>query len=318
MFFSVCFRFSTNKENIMRAPFFEKKNKSQNSHMINDIMIFDNSGIKYIKIGFIVLLLIGIISYAYYITYSLINHKNMYLDESPVVKLYDFVKYKEKDMMKNTSHSITFDKLMVKEFNHFSRVACIKSDSFIDSRNTMYKQLISIPHSIKKQVIDAAIVENISSFNIGYNTNKALHSNKQSIAYFVWWDTQYTYPTTYSSCILISGISFLMADLISGYNHVQKTVLIGYKPCKCGYIYCEKCPVYKQKMTQHPVYKKFYLSLEEHDKLHYYMIHKAINTSKLMLNYNKEYNQISNTQQSNHNLLFWENYDKFTNNFSNE
>lgn len=219
-------------------------------------------------------------------------------DQSPILTLKDFIQHRKNEeeqdysietgpdgkISRQANANVIIENLLIDGMDHYAGVACINSASFSDAKHALARQLLSIPDKVREEIVDSAIIEGSSVFNVIQNSSKPLQTNGKANAYLGWWKTKYTAPSTYETCVLVSGIEFTAAEIIAGYIQKKKTVRVGYQPCKCGILSCHQCPIFKEELTEIPIYKRNAFSLGEHDKLHHFMISKATNLAERTLN----------------------------------
>lgn len=69
-------------------------------------------------------------------------------------------------------------------------------------------------------------------------------------------NTRYTPDDHYSSCILASGIRLTIGEIVVGEIEQRTTDVLAYEPCRCGWVFCEKCPVFREIITKKPIFSR--------------------------------------------------------------
>jgi len=213
---------------------------------------------------------------------GLVYQLNKNEEIKPIIKLNDFIKHKHAEI-EHLDNIQDIKELKVDGMDHFSAVTCFISDSLSEARIILKENLKTIPQEISDHIIESTLISKTNIFNIIQNSTKPIQSTGKAIAYLGWWNTHFTEPSTYETCVLISGISLTATEIIAGYIEEKKSELIGYQPCHCGFFSCEKCPIIQEKIYSSPIYKRHALSIQDHQKLHQYMIQDAILKAELLL-----------------------------------
>jgi hypothetical protein len=179
--------------------------------------------------------------------------------------------------------------ILVERMDHFVAVGCINADRFDLAQKALRGQLQSIPELVRDDLMNAALIERTSVYNVIQNSSKPMLHTMVASAYLGWYSTVFTPPSHYASCIMVSGISFVPGETVAGYE-IKKTVKkIGETPCQCNYFSCLVCPVFDEQTTRTPIFKTDILTLDQHDALHEYMVDKAIQLASKTMTIQQEF-----------------------------
>lgn len=206
---------------------------------------------------------------------------------TPIERLSHFVEYQAKtkhksavDEIQNGDTSETtvsrIGDVLIDRMDHFVAVGCTDADSFVQAQKALRGQLRSIPEMVREDIVDSVLIEKTSVYNVVQNSSKPMIHTLKASAYLAWYSTTYTPPSRYSYCIIVSGISFVPGETIVGYDTKVVVENIGETPCHCSIFRCLSCPVFREQRTETPIFKSHVLTLDQHDELHKYMVHKAI------------------------------------------
>lgn len=166
--------------------------------------------------------------------------------------------------------------ILVERMDHFVAVGCINADKFELAQKALRGQLQSIPELVREDLMNAALIERTSVYNVIQNSSKPMLHTMVASAYLGWYSTVFTPPSHYASCIMVSGISFVPGETVVGYETKKTVKKIGETPCQCNFFKCLVCPVFDEQTTKTPIFKTDILTLDQHDALHEYMVEKAI------------------------------------------
>ena len=242
---------------------------------------------------------------------------NTAFEHKPLHTLDEFIKFKKHE---HTSTEITdISQLLMDSVNHYVGMSCVEADSYERTKYAVKQQLNSIPEQVRDEILESAIIEGTSVLNVIQNSTKPLTSDGKANSFLAWWHTRVQESTDaevsderYETCILIAGISFVTSEIVAGYIEDKRNDLVGYVPCECGYLFCEKCPVFKEIITSVPVFKRHALTLEQHRKLHNYMVQEATSIAENMIqsiliqeNTLTTNSIISRNNNNNNNIINW-------------
>jgi hypothetical protein len=222
---------------------------------------------------------------------------------TPIERLRHFVNYqsKTKNKMMNTlaedrvdnydtesskskindnsisDHTVTsIGDLLIDRMDHFVAVGCTDADSFESAQKALRGQLQSIPENVRDDIVSSVLIERTSVYNVIQNSSKPMIHTMKASAYLAWYSTTFTPPSSYSYCIIVSGISFVPGESVVGYDYKVVVENIGETPCHCGLFRCLSCPVFREQRTEIPIFKSHVLTLDQHNELHQYMVDKAM------------------------------------------
>lgn len=210
---------------------------------------------------------------------------------TPVVvqDLSSFVAH-ERSITKMDSPSV--EDFPTDSFRRYAVAMCYTADSFESAQKNLALQLSVVPEEISSKLLNLILVEGISQKNSIQDATTALDSDGQAQSYMAFWSTSHNPKKSldddnlklYETCFLLAGISIKVADTLAGYNEETKEVIIGSRPCNCGYIYpCEACPILSKVTTKTPIFKPHSLTLKQQDELHRWMTIHALKSAESML-----------------------------------
>ena len=167
-------------------------------------------------------------------------------------------------------------------FSSYAKAYCVTLDSADKVRNALRDQLDDLPTEAREKIIKWAVIEGATHkssmedkvFRTGTLDGKA--------SFFkAFWSTTYVaglaFSEMYTTCLVVSGIDFTVAETVAEWTVETKKYLIAVKPCECGYILpCSSCPVFETVETKLPVFKRHSLSLKQQKDLHIWMADRAI------------------------------------------
>ncbi len=204
-------------------------------------------------------------------------------ERDPMASLLSFSQYQ---LEKRGEHQIT--DIGVENMNYFSGAACVRAENAGSARLALARQLRSLPAAVAEELVEAAIVEGVSVRNSYQNVSLGLAGSNKGYAYLVFYDTVYSPETGYASCVMASTVELQTADTIAGTIEKKENVVIGYQPCRCGLLYCEKCPLIQETLTRTPIFKKAILTLKQADELQQYLIDQAVNRALPLIHEKKQ------------------------------
>ena len=139
--------------------------------------------------------------------------------QPPILTLSDFVRYKKTELVAENSElkNNGIHDLLIEGMDHFVGVSCLKGDNFETLREGLYNQLRSVPDVVREEVVTSALVRGTTVLNVVQNSSKPLQIDGRASAYLGWWNTRFTEPSHYETCIMVSGISFTAAEIVAGY-----------------------------------------------------------------------------------------------------
>ena len=179
---------------------------------------------------------------------------------------------------------VDINELKVDDITQFAGATCIHASTFEQAQEALLKQLRGVPENVGHDVVDSALVRGVSLQNSLQNTSAPLQVHGKASTYLSWWSTQYTANTgEYHTCVMVTGVSFLAAEVEAGRITEKTQKVIATEPCHCNLLWCESCPVIKEIESSRPVFKRHVLTLQQHSQLHAYMIDRGIDLAKKLI-----------------------------------
>lgn len=102
--------------------------------------------------------------------------------------------------------------------------------------------------------------------------NTTAGAGKDGIAfhYMAFWSTA-AHTHGYSACVATAGVQLIIGVDVQEWRTTKTRKRAGDKPCYCGYLRCEKCPVYVTDEIRQPIYKRHCLTIRQQTELFYWM-----------------------------------------------
>lgn len=221
--------------------------------------------------------------------------QSMEKEQPPILTLNDFVKYKQFELQGSSVslRDTSIQDLLIEGMDHFVGVTCLTGDDFDLLKEGLRRQLGTVPAHIRDELVESAIIHKTSVLNVVQNSSKPLQTDGRASAYLGWWNTRFSEPSHYETCVMVSGITFTAAEVISGYVEEKRTEKVGVQPCQCGFFYCEKCPIMIERTYSSPIYKRHAISLKDHNLLHHHMVQVATDMATQFIQSSK-YKEIKN------------------------
>lgn len=146
-------------------------------------------------------------------------------------------------------------------------------------------QLRALPASIVEEIVESALIEGITQEKAYHNTSFMLANEGTIYYYMCYYNTIFTPPDHYETCILVVKVALSIAEAIVGYHEEVVKQQIGTEPCHCskalGITFgCHPCPIIEEKMTKRPIFKRNALSMKQQEALNANMIRLAASQVK--------------------------------------
>lgn len=162
------------------------------------------------------------------------------------------------------------ENLATDSFSSYAQAYCVTHESADKIRNDLQDQLDDLPMEAREKIIKRAVIEGATQNNS--MEVKAVRSDGRAYFFKAFWSTTYVAgwlsSEIYTTCLVVSGMDFTVAETVAESKVESKKVLIGFTPCECGYILpCSMCPVFDTVETKEPVYKRPSLTLKQQKDL---------------------------------------------------
>lgn len=181
--------------------------------------------------------------------------------DEPVTRMVNFAAH-QAARYNHTDH----EALQLSRYETFVDSACVSSASLESARISLAKQLGSLPAAVRAEIVDMALSEGASVETTRQNISNDIADNGLVNVFMYYINTAYE-GSTYRTCVMASGIRMQLGEIIVDTIEERTEQITGYRPCHCGYLYCEKCPIVTETRTQRPVYARHTGSIQWHVKL---------------------------------------------------
>jgi hypothetical protein len=181
--------------------------------------------------------------------------------DEPVTRMVTFAAH-QAARYNQTDH----DALQLSRYDTFVDSACVASSSLEGAREALTKQLVSLPPDVRVEIVGMALTEGASVETTRQNISNAMSDDALINVFMYYINTVYT-PGLYRTCVMASGIKMQIGEVIVDMVEERSEQITGYRPCHCGYLYCEKCPIVSETRTQKPVYARHTGNIQWHVKL---------------------------------------------------
>lgn len=160
--------------------------------------------------------------------------------------------------------------VQLSEYTTFVKSACVSCATRELAQKALRLQISSLPKYIIDEIIDMALPEGASIETARQNMSNTADETGRVSVFMYYINTVYdeSEKNRYKTCVLVSGVWLVIGKVVVGQVTETAEVITGVKPCHCGYLYCEKCPVISQTVTQRPVYAMQTGTIEWHQGLH--------------------------------------------------
>jgi len=145
----------------------------------------------------------------------------------------------------------------------FKTTITFKAKGLENSKQILSLQLSSanIAKDVVKQIIETVLINEIEICSGLERTVTELETKGKASYYIMKFCTGYdSFTDTYNVNLATTGISFIAAEIVAGYEETKTERLIGSEPCHCGAIRCEKCPIFTIDVLKTPVFKRHILT----------------------------------------------------------
>jgi len=228
--------------------------------------------------GYLIRLVVLVVGWLYY--------KQWQTSQMPTYDMQNFIQ-KEKS---NDIQVTNVTELPTDIFKIYSAASCLKGNSIEKLRESLRMQLDNVPESVRDRVINRALIEGISQKSSTTDSDSHLGKDGRATMFMAYWSTAYNGDETvliggseYSTCILVTGIDFTLAETVVDYEETYHKELIGHQPCHCGLFSCEKCPIYDTVVKRKPIFARHVLSIDQQHELHHWMVREAVESAEQSL-----------------------------------
>lgn len=171
------------------------------------------------------------------------------------------------------------EKMPIDKMVTFVDSACAQGSSIQNVREAIRRQLRSLSPVVVDDLLNSALVEGVSLESANHNTSADTGEKATVYTYLYYIKTVYSGgdSQSYSTCVLASGVTMLLAEEIVAYVDRVSHEIIGSRPCNCfpGNIYCRSCPLTEEIHTRHPIFSRHALTWKQQVMLRDYMIQQA-------------------------------------------
>jgi hypothetical protein len=173
-----------------------------------------------------------------------------------------------------TSH----EDIQLSEYTTFVKSACVSCATRELAQRALRQQLASLPREVADEIVDMALPERASVETARQNMSNTADKTGEVSMFLYYISTVYdkNIENAYRTCVLASGVRLVVGQIIVGHVTETKEEVTAFKPCHCGYLYCEKCPVVSQTVTQRPVYAQQTGTIEWHRNLNNMLARQAV------------------------------------------
>jgi len=172
-------------------------------------------------------------------------------------------------------------------FKIYSAASCLEGNSIEKLRESLRMQLDNVPESVRDRVINRALIEGISQKSSTTDSDSHLGKDGRATMFMAYWSTAYNGDETvliggseYSTCILVTGVEFTLAETVVDHEETYHKQLIGHEPCHCGWRTCEKCPIYDTVVKRKPIFAPHVLTIDQQHRLHRWMVRQAVESAE--------------------------------------
>lgn len=169
----------------------------------------------------------------------------------------------------------------------YAQATCVQGETVGDVRSALRRQLKGIPEEARDDIIYSAVLEGMSTSNSVQNISAGVAKSARAFLYLAYWSTAYTpsalASATYSSCVMVTGVDIEVGEEVAEWKTTRDQVLVAHRPCECGYLYCEKCPVFETREAKTPIFKRRKLTLRNQADLHRWMVRLAVDRVATLL-----------------------------------
>ena len=183
----------------------------------------------------------------------------------PIERLTNFASV-QAARFNQTSH----EEMQLSEYTTFVKSACVSCATRKLAQNALRLQLSSLPDDVLTEIVEMALPEEASVETARQNMSNTADETGRVSVFLYYINTLYdeSVHNKYKTCVLASGVRLLIGKVVAGHVTETREEVTAFKPCHCGLVYCEKCPVISQTVTQRPVYAQQTGTITWHRNLH--------------------------------------------------
>jgi hypothetical protein len=174
--------------------------------------------------------------------------------------------------------------LTVDELNLYAQSTCVEGPDAESVRRALRANL-RIPAEAREDIIASAVLDRVSATSSVQNTTAELSRDGRAFSYLAFWSTVYVgentmFASRYHSCVMAAGVSVLVGEDVAEWQTSVASRQVGVRPCECGWLSCESCPIFERATTKTPIFKRHKLSLKNQVDLHNWMRLSAVNSAR--------------------------------------
>lgn len=175
--------------------------------------------------------------------------------------------------------------LPVDELSLYAQATCARASTSERVRAALRAQLRHVPAEARDDILAGAVVDGASTINSVQNTTAGVERDGVAYHYISFWATDFRPATpvsaqTYATCVSTAGVRVAVAEEIAAWRTAKRQRNMGTRPCHCGYLMCERCPVFVEDVTRTPVFKRHKLRLQQQVDLHNWMVLQAVGRAR--------------------------------------
>lgn len=198
---------------------------------------------------------------------------------SPKSELANFVLSKQAEVNVELSD---IGKLETDSFDTFAATYCLEGPSLQQSREALAVGLGGIPKDVRESIVSMALHEGVTATNSWRHSNADLVNTNTAHSYMAFYSTNfqsnYDGSEKYSTCVMVTGVTFTVAEQVIAYKHIEEEYQVGFG-LDCGFLSCWKVPKFATRKFKVPEFNRRTLSLKQQKELHTWMLQEAIESA---------------------------------------
>lgn len=160
--------------------------------------------------------------------------------------------------------------LPTESLSQYAQAACILAKDADGARLGLEQQLRGIPKAALDELLDRAVLPDVDTRSSMQNTTMGAGSDGKAFHYMAFWSTA-AHTRGYSACVATAGVHLVIGEDVEEWRTTKTRRRVGDQPCHCGYLRCEKCPVFESDETRTPIYKRHRLTIRQQTELFHWM-----------------------------------------------
>jgi len=148
----------------------------------------------------------------------------------------------------------------------FKATFTFKAKGLENSKQILSLQLSSanIPKDVGQQIVETVLINGLEICSGLEKTVAELETKGRASYYIVKFCTGYdSFTDTYNVNLATTGITFTTAEIVAGYEETRTERQIGSEPCHCGFVICERCPIFTTDVVKTPLFKRHILTFHQ-------------------------------------------------------